>query len=187
MPATSIDPERGDAARDPFDAELQDLKRENRQHRQALDHVLAEIHSRMAESPRQRLAADLLLSIAGEQLAQEAINWNAEGTPEVRRPLWERLPEMAEKCLEAAGKIFPEPSQIGHGIDPNGFIDPGLEGDPEAAIKFLGLDHVAPPPPAAVEGAQAVAGGFAGEDNWGDEHRRAMAFYDAQDAGKEAE
>jgi hypothetical protein len=79
-----------------FDQDLEALKRENQRNRRALDSILREITAREAESPRQRLAADLLQILVGENLTE------LEGEP------WRLIPEMAVACLEAAEKIYPE-------------------------------------------------------------------------------
>ena len=64
--------------------------------REALGSILREISAREAESTRQRLASDLLMTLASEDLALAD-----DGS-------WRDLPEMAEKCLEAAEKIYRE-------------------------------------------------------------------------------
>lgn len=54
-----------------------------------------------AKSLRQRLATDLLnILTANPELVQGG----------VQGATWKDLPEMAEKCLEAAGRIYPEPA-----------------------------------------------------------------------------
>lgn len=149
------------------------------------------IGNRLAESGRQRLAADLLQIIAGEQLVTYE---GRDGSP-----AWQQLPDLAEKCLEAAGKVYPAIDQSADpafheilrqnavmegvierldtdvearrarwgGLDkvpinpgghfmPLGAIGRDPEGYFQSAPPPVPLADSIPPPPAAVEGAEAV-------------------------------
>lgn len=98
-------------------------------------------------SPCQRLAEDLLQVLTANP---ELVQGGVQGAT------WKDLPQMAEKCLEAAGRIYPEPSFSGLGT-------PRPPTEREVAYG-LGLAATLSPPqpageslaPAAAEGVQAV-------------------------------
>lgn len=94
--------------------------------------------ARPSESPRQRLAVDLLeILTANPELVQG-------GHPDAGH--WRDLPAMADACLEAAGKIYPEASA-------NALMS---DEDVRSFKAELEQPDFVPPPPAAVEGPQSV-------------------------------
>jgi hypothetical protein len=171
-----------------FDQDLAALKRENRQNSR---NILREICSQETESPRQRLAEDLLnILTANAELVQGG----------VQGATWKDLPEMAAACLEAAETIYPvvdpEPSAAflretvrpnhGLGVAHRGpFLDPAAlprvratpdhldavydlarEGDPRPRCAAVHGAHVCARP-AGHAGSHASESGMIG---WNEEH-----------------
>lgn len=154
-----------------------DGQEEARFHRAVQGGTYGGVNSATMSLNRRLAPGDLVGALAGD-LLETAI---CEAMPP------EEIVRTARACREAAEIAYgvnrdglPGPdywywlrgqrADLGHGIDPNGFIDPGVEGDPLAAEEspvsdpnfardWLAEDAAIPPPPAAVEGARTVIGG----------------------------